>query len=279
PGTLEAVTEEVASFGGLLLVHAEDPATLATCDPGSTRYADFLASRPDGSEQAAVAAVVAAAGATGCRVHVVHVSSGTALAVITAARAAGGQVSAETCPHYLSFTAEQVPDGATEFKCCPPIRGTAHRDALWAGLAAGSLDIVVSDHSPCPPELKNRDTGRFADAWGGIGSVQLGLPAVWSGASRRGHTLADVVGWMATGPADFAGLPAKGRIAPGADADFCVFAPEQTFTVDPRQLRQRHTLSPYTGRVLTGVVRQTWLRGSRVDLDGPPRGRLLSRGE
>lgn len=277
PGMLDEVTEEVASFGGLLLVHAEDPGTLRDCDPASTRYADFLASRPEASEQAAVATVLDSARTSGCRVHVVHVSAAAALAEIAAARAEGLAVSAETCPHYLSFTADDVPAGATEFKCCPPIRAAAHRDALWQGLAEGTLDIVVSDHSPCPPELKNRDSGGFADAWGGIGSVQLGLPAVWHAARERGHDLADVVGWMCTGPADFAGLPRKGRISPGADADFCVLAPDETFTVEPRHLQQRHALTPYNGRVLTGVVRQTWLRGTRIDLDGPPHGRLLRR--
>ena len=268
----------VASFGGLLLVHAEDPDAVAPLPAHSRRYADFLASRPDSAEVSAVESVVAAARRTGCRAHIVHLSSARALQVVAAAHAEGVPVTAETCPHYLALAAEDVPDGATLHKCCPPIRDAANRELLWAGLAEGTIGSVVSDHSPCPADLKALDTGRFAEAWGGISSLQLSLPVVWTEARRRGHGLADVVRWMCAGPADRAGLSRKGRIAPGADADFCVLAAEEHFVVEPEQLQHRNPVTPYAGRELAGVVRETWLAGRRVDVSGPPRGRLLRRG-
>jgi len=277
-GRLEDVMEQVSSFGGLLLVHAEDPDAVSPCPAGGTRYDDFLASRPDASEVSAVSAVVGAARRTGCRAHVVHVSTARALPLLAAAHSAGVPVTAETCPHYLALSAEEVPDGATEYKCCPPIRDAVNRELLWAGLAGGTLGCVVSDHSPCTPELKALDTGAFADAWGGIGSLQLALPVVWTEARRRGHGLVDVARWMAAGPADRAGLRHKGRIAVGNDADFCVLAPEETFVVDPSRLAHRSPVTPYAGRELAGVVRGTWLDGRPVDTDGPPLGRLLRRG-
>ena len=275
---LEDVMEQVSSFGGLLLVHAEDPDAVSPCPAGGTRYGDFLASRPDASEVSAVTAVVGAARRTGCRTHVVHVSTARALPVLAAAHSAGVPVTAETCPHYLALSAEEVPDGATEYKCCPPIRDAANRELLWSGLAGGTLGCVVSDHSPCTPELKAHNTGAFADAWGGISSLQLALPVVWTEARRRGHGLVDVARWMAAGPADRAGLRRKGRIAVGNDADFCVLAPEETFVVDPSRLAHRSPVTPYAERELAGVVRGTWLGGRQVDTDGPPRGRLLRRG-
>ncbi len=277
PAGLEATMQEVAGFGGLLLVHAEDGEALRPC-PDSTRYADFLGSRPDSSELSAVATVVEASRRTGCRAHVVHVSTARALPLLADARRRGVPVSAETCPHYLALAAEDVPDGATQYKCCPPIRGAANRDLLWRALAGGTIGCVVSDHSPCPVDLKHLDTGRFADAWGGIGSLELGLSVVWTEARRRGHTPADVARWMAAGPADRAGLSGKGRIAVGADADFCVLAPDEPLVVDPGRLRQRNPVTPYTGRALTGVVRQTWLAGRPVDITAAPEGRLLGRG-
>jgi allantoinase len=196
--------------------------------------------------------------------------------MISGARAAGIRLTAETCPHYLYFAAEQVPDGATEFKSCPPIRDSVNREALWRGLEAGVIDCVVSDHSPCPPGLKAFGSGDFGAAWGGIASLQLGLPAVWAGARARGATLADVARWMATGPADLVGLCHKGRIAVGADADLVRFAPDERFTVDVAALHHRNPVSPYAGRTRAGVVRQTWLAGVPTD-DGAPRGRLLRR--
>jgi allantoinase len=267
----------VAGFGGLLLVHAEDPAAITEPAPDSLCYRDFLRSRPDEAEVSAVRSVVRAAAHAGCRVHVVHLSSAAALPLVEDARRDAVAVTVETCPHYLTFAAEDVPDGATEYKCCPPIRDEANREALWDGLARGAIDAVVSDHSPCPPELKHRDTGRFADAWGGISSLQIGLSAVWTEAHRRGHTLVDVVRWMASAPAESAGLAGKGRIAVGADADFCVFSPDATYAVRADALEHRHKLTPYAGRELRGRVVETWLAGARVEFGEPPRGRLLGR--
>ncbi len=267
---------EIAAFDGLLIAHAEDGA-LVTAAAGR-RYADFVASRPAAAEDSAIGLLLRRARETGARVHVVHLSSASALPLLAAARADGVRVTVETCPHYLALTAEEVPDGDTRYKCCPPVRGDANRDALWRGLADGVIDMVVSDHSPCPPDLKRLDTGDFGAAWGGISSLQLGLPVVWTEARRRGRTLAEVVTWMAARPAALVGLPRKGRIAAGADADLAVVAPDAEFTVG--ELHHRHPLTPYTGRRLHGVVRRTWLRGAPVDpaVDAAPRGRLLTRG-
>ncbi len=280
---LRRAAEEVAAADGLLLVHAEDPAVLGRApEPAGRSYAGFLASRPAEAEDSAVERVLAAAGETGARVHVVHLSSASALPAIAAAKEAGVRVTVETCPHYLLLQAEDVPDGATPFKCCPPVRGALNRDALWAGLARGTIDLVVSDHSPCTPDLKALDTGDFGTAWGGISSLQLGLPLVWTEARRRGHDLADVVRWMAAGPADLVGLRTKGALRPGAAADLVVFAPDDELVVEPASLHHRNPVSPYGGARLTGVVRTTWLAGHRVHPvpgDLPPRGRLIARGE
>lgn len=282
PAGVEAAMAELASFGGLLIVHAEDPVLIDGAPRrGGRKYADFLASRPAAAEDAAVAALLSSAARLGARVHILHLSSAGALPLIRQARRAGVRVTAETCPHFLTLTAEEVPDGATEFKCCPPIREAANREPLWRALADGTLQSVVSDHSPSTPDLKRKDTGDFADAWGGISSLQLGLPAVWTEARRRGHTLADVARWMSAGPARLAGLDRKGAIAEGRDADFAVLAPEETFTVDPARLHHRNPLTAYAGRTLHGVVRATYLRGRLVAEDGvlarEPAGRLLER--
>jgi allantoinase len=274
---LRRAAETVASFGGLLLVHAEDPDAVLPA-PARDDYAGFAASRPPAAEVAAVEAVVEASRATGCRVHVVHLAAAAALSVVRAAHDAGVPVTAETCPHYLTLTAEDAPDGDAAFKCCPPLRDEANREGLWTGLRDGTLGLVVSDHSPCPADLKATGPGGLADAWGGISSLQLGLAVTWTEARRRDFTPADVARWMATAPADRAGLRHKGRISEGADADLCVLAPDESFVVDPRRLEHRHPVTPYAGRELTGVVRQTWLAGRPVDLDAPPRGRLLRRG-
>jgi allantoinase len=258
------------------VVHAEDPMTVRSAPP-SSRYADFVASRPPEAETRAVAVALAAARRTRSRVHILHLSAAQVLPLLADARADGVLLTAETCPHYLTLSAERIPDGATAYKCCPPIRDEDNRDALWEGLAAGVVDCVVSDHSPCTAELKRADTGDFAAAWGGIASVQLGLSVVWTAARTRGFSLADVVTWMARRPADLAGLVHKGRIEVGADADLVAFDPSASWVVEPAALHHRNPITPYVGRRLDGVVRTTWLRG--VPVDGKtPRGQLLSRG-
>jgi allantoinase len=272
---LRAALAELATFDGLLIAHAEDADVIAAApEPSGTSYAGFLASRPAAAEQSAIAGLVAAARESGGRAHVVHLADADALPLLRKARAEGVRITVETCPHYLTFAAEQVPDGATAFKCCPPIREAAHREALWAALREGDIDLVVSDHSPCTPELKRLDVGDFGLAWGGIASLQVALPAVWSGARARGRRLTDVVRWMAEAPARLAGLPRKGAIAVGRDADLVAFAPEERFTVGA--LHHRNPVTPYAGHELTGVVRRTWLRGQLAD--GTPIGELLDRG-
>ncbi|MEY9930467.1 allantoinase [Catenulispora sp. GP43] len=267
---------EIARFDGLLIVHAENADVLRAA-PSSTRYRDFLASRPAAAEDSAIAAVIDAARAHGARVHILHLAAAEAVPRLAAAKAAGVRVTAETCPHYLTFSAAEIDDGATQFKCCPPIRGSEDREALWHALGSGVIDVVVSDHSPSTPDLKRLDSGDFAAAWGGISSLQLGLPAVWTGARARGFGLADVVRWMATRPAELAGLPAKGRIAVGCDADLVAFDPDAAFTVDPAALHHKNPVTPYAGRELHGVVRATYLRGEPVT--EAPRGRFLTHPE
>jgi allantoinase len=274
---LATAMRTLRSFDGLLLVHAEDADTVAQAPAArGAGYADFLGSRPHTAEDVAVTRVVELARVTGARVHVLHLSSANALPILRAARRDGVRVTVETCPHYLFFAAEDIPVGATAYKCCPPIRAAANRELLWEGLADGTIDCVVSDHSPCTPDLKRLDTGDFGAAWGGIASLQLGLPAVWTTARARGHGLADVVRWMAEAPAQLVGLASRGRIAVGCDADFCVFAPDEEFVVDPTMLHHRHPVTPYAGHTMTGVVRSTWLRGELVTGD-QARGRLLER--
>jgi len=205
---------------------------------------------------------------TGCRVHIVHVSAADTLDRLRNARRAGLPVTAETCPHYLTFAAEEIPDGATAWKCAPPIRERSNRERLWEGLAEGTLDLVASDHSPAPPVLKCLDTGDFVRAWGGVASLEVGLAATWTGARNRGRDLGDLARWCAERPARLAGLTRKGRIAPGCDADVIVFDPEAGFTVEPTRLRQRHPVTPYAGMTLHGVVRQTFVRGTCVYGEG-----------
>jgi allantoinase len=272
---LAAAMATIAGFDGLLIAHAEDGALIEAAHGPS--YPDFLASRPDAAETSAIEALLDQTRRTGCRTHIVHVSSATALPLIRAAKDAGLPVTVETCPHYLTLRAEDVPDGATEFKCCPPIRGGANRELLWAGLLDGTVDMIVSDHSPCPAAAKRLDTGDFGAAWGGIASVQLGLPAIWTEASQRGIPLTAVAHWMAAAPAALTRLTGRGTIAPGQRADLCVFAPDERFVVDVATLRHRHPVSPYAGRELRGVVEQTWLHGVPVR-DGDRRGRLVRPG-
>ncbi|OLE20465.1 MAG: allantoinase [Catenulispora sp. 13_1_20CM_3_70_7] len=270
---MHAALREIARFDGLLIVHAEDAAALKE-GRSSIRYRDFLASRPAAAEDSAIAAVISAARQHGARAHILHLAAAGALARIAAAKADGVRITVETCPHYLTFGADEIEDGATQYKCCPPIRDGTDRDALWAALDAGVIDIVVFDHSPSTPDLKRLDTGDFAAAWGGISSLQLGLSAVWTGARARGHGLDQVARWMASGPADLAGLPAKGRIAAGCDADLVVFDPEAEFTVDGAALHHKNPVTPYEGRALRGVVQASYLRG--VQIADSPQGQFLT---
>ena len=278
----------LAGLGVPLLVHAEvagpiDAMTAALIGADPRAYMTWLASRPPAAEEEAVALVARLCAATRARTHIVHHSAASALPLIVAARQGGAPLTAETCPHYLHFVSERIPDGATAFKCAPPIREAANRDALWQALADGTLDMVASDHSPCSPSLKALETGDFVAAWGGVAGLQLALPVTWSEARRRGHGLVDIARWMAAAPARLAGLSArKGEIAGGRDADLVVFDPDTAFVVNAARLHQRHPLTPYAGRTLRGVVHGTWLRGRCVydgaALLGEPTGRWL-RGE
>ncbi len=276
----EAAMRETARLDALMIVHAEDSHAIDhAAPPDGAGYERFLHSRPRGAENLAIARVIEVARWLDARAHVLHLSSSDALPMIRSARTDGVRLSVETCPHYLTFSAEEIPDGATEFKCCPPIRETDNRDLLWRGLVEGDIDLVVTDHSPSTVELKRAGDGDFGLAWGGIAGLQVGLPAVWTGARTRGYALSDVVRWMALNPAEQTGLHDRGRIEVGARADFAVFAPDEEFTVDVAALRHKNPVSAYAGRTLTGVVRQTWLHGAPVDLQASPRGRLLTRGD
>lgn len=273
---LDAALEAAAAVGLPLIVHAEAPGPIADApDPGED-YASYLASRPPQAEVEAVEAVVSAARRTGGSAHILHLSAADALEPLAAARSEGIPITAETCPHYLSLTDADVPAGACEFKCAPPIRDAANRDRLWDGLEEGTIDMVVSDHSPCPEHMKQ---GGFDRAWGGIASLELRLPVVWNEASSRGFAVGDVAEWLCAAPARLAGID-TGEITPGRRADLVVWDPDAVFTADPGALHQRHPVTPYAGRTLRGVVRSSWVRGKMV-FDGSgfagPRGRLLER--
>ncbi len=279
PLTPKQVEQALAITGELrvpLLIHAESADVAARIPPLQTtrRFRDYLASRPDEMETKAIADVIGAAQRTGGHAHVLHLSSAEGLAMIVEAQQRGVYVTAETCPHYLTTSKDEIADGATLFKCSPPIRDRANRDRLWDGIRQGQLAMIVSDHSPCTVAMKHLDTGDFSQAWGGIASLQVSLPLVWTEARRRGHSLVELARWMAEHPARLAKLPHKGQIEPGFDADFCVLAADEELIVDPAQLQHRHPVTPYGGRRLTGVVRETWLRGRRLDLRQPT-GRLL----
>lgn len=277
----------LAELGAPLLVHAELPATLeraATAVAGLDRhrYATYLASRPPTAEVDAIALLVRLCREFGTRVHVVHLATPDALPLLRRARADGLPITVESCPHYLHFCAEEIADGATEFKCAPPIRGREDRDGLWRALADGEIDMVASDHSPCPPGMKARGAGDWFAAWGGIASLQLGLPVVWTAARARGFGPERLAEWMSAAPARLAGLDGrKGAIAPGHDADLVVWDPDAEFTVAPEMLHHRHALTPYDGGVFAGVVRETYVRGIRVYDRGrfpaEPAGRILLR--
>jgi allantoinase len=278
PAQLREHLVEIARFDGLMIIHAEDADTLASAPHvGGKGYGTYLASRPRSAENTAIERVIEAARETGARVHVLHLSSAEALPLLRQAKADGVRLTVETCPHYLFFDAESIPDGSTQFKCCPPIREADNREELWRALAAGDIDLIASDHSPCTADLKRFDSGDFAQAWGGVASVQLGLSTIWTQAHARGYSLGDVVRWMAEGPARLTGLSSsKGCLAVGADADFCVFAPDEEFTVDPATLFHRNHVTPYAGLTLSGAIHSTWLAGRLIDADDP-QGQFLER--
>ncbi len=276
---LEEYLGVLQSYGAKMIVHAEDTAAIERAPAAHGRhYADFLASRPRGAENVAIAHLIEAARHTGASVHLLHLSSSDAVPMVRTARRDGIQMTVETCPHYLVFEAQAITDGATQFKCCPPIREADNREELWSALGRGDIDCIVSDHSPCTPDLKRLELGDFGVAWGGISSLQIGLPAVWTEARLRGYTLVDVVRWMAERPAQVGRLLEKGQIERGFHADFAVFAPDDAFVVDPERLYHRNRITPYAYRPLAGVVRSTWVRGRRVTGD-EPLGQLISRGE
>jgi allantoinase len=275
---LRAAMPQLAARGAVLLAHAELACVAPPAVGDPARHNTWLASRPRAWENEAIALLLRLAREYRCRVHIVHLSSADALAALAAAQADGARVTAETCPHYLVFESESIPDGRTEFKCAPPIRERENRERLWRALESGVLEMVVSDHSPCAPALK--DGGDFMAAWGGIASVQLSLPAVWTEARRRSVTLSSLALWMCERPAELAGLGhRKGRLAPGYDADLVVWDPDASFTVEPALIRHRHSLTPYLGRRLFGVVHATFVRGLQAFGAGAsesPRGELLT---
>ena len=305
---LRIALPELTRLGATLIVHAEVPGPISrtgipACPPAfdeaataeeqgvfpisprnvwPTRYETFLASRPRAAENEAVELMIKLTREFGTRVHIVHHSSADALTALREAKTAGLKITAETCPHYLAFAAEDIPDGATEFKCCPPIRERENSEQLWAALADRTLDMIVSDHSPCPPELKLRESGDFLAAWGGISSLQLRLPIVWTEARRRGHSIDDLSRWLCAAPADLVNLKnRKGNIAVGYDADIVIWNPAKQFRVSASGLHHRHKLTPYEGKELSGVVEKTFLRGRKIydegEFSGEPRGLFLTR--
>jgi allantoinase len=275
---------ELARLGALLIAHAELPGPIerasSTGHPKS--YMNFLASRPRAAEDEAIALLIKLSKEFATPVHIVHHSSADALPMLREAKAAGIKITAETCPHYLFFAAEEIPDGATEFKCCPPIREAENRELLWQSLGDGTIDMVVSDHSPCPPAMKLPETGDLLGAWGGISSLQLRLPVFWTAASKRKFSIEDLPKWLCAAPAKLAGLDqSKGKIAVGFDADLVIWNPDSEFRVAPEMIQHRHKLTPYAGQLVHGVIEKTFLRGQMIYDCGrfitEPAGRLLKR--
>jgi allantoinase len=278
---------ELARLGSVLLVHAELPgpidragAELAGADPRA--YDTFLRSRPRESENEAIAQMVRLCRETGARVHIVHHSSSDAIPTVAAAKAEGLPFTVETCPHYLTFAAEDIPPGATHYKCCPPVRERENREKLWQALGDGTIDMVVSDHSPCTPDLKLRESGDFMEAWGGISTLQFGLPVLWTGARARGFGLADISRWMSAATAGLAGLDdRKGFLKAGHDADITVWHPEREFTVETAAIEFKNKVTPYDGMELFGVVEATYVRGKKVyergEFSPGPVGELLTK--
>jgi allantoinase len=280
---LRAAMPILARRGALLLVHAELEDGVTPPAPTSRIYGDYLASRPPQWETRAIEWMIGLCRETGCRVHIVHLATAEALPMLKAARAEGLPITVETAPHYLHFEAGQIPDGATQFKCAPPIRDRANREALWEGLREGIIDLVGSDHSPCPPQLKNLESGNFAGAWGGIASLQWTLSIIHSGARQRGFSIEDVVRWTSTAPAATLKLGRKGAIEPGRDADLVVWDADRSFTISTATNYHRHKVTPYDETDLFGLVRATFLRGEKVYEHGvfaaPSQGRVILANE
>ena len=281
---LTAALKELVTLDALMVVHAEDSIAIQkSIKPSSRSYSEFLASRPKGAENVAIAQLIEQARTIKGRVHVLHLSSGDSLALIRSAKADGVRISAETCPHYLALTAEEIADGATQYKCCPPIREKINQDELWQGLKSGVIDLIVSDHSPCTEDLKIFDIGDFQQAWGGISSLQLGISIIWTQAREQDVSLWQVMKWMSQKPAELAGLERKGAIKVGMDADFAEFDTEAQFTVEPTALFHKNQITPYQGKTLQGKIKQTWLRGELIFKDASminsPHGEFLIRGK
>ncbi len=287
---LRTALPELAALGAPLLAHAELPVPIEEAvrkrpkGAPANQYGTWLASRPREAEDEAIALLLRLGCEFRARIHIVHLSSSDSISQLRQAKARWMRVSVETCPHYLTFVAEEIVDGATEFKCAPPIRERANREELWTALRDGTIDFIVSDHSPCPPAMKLREKGDFLGAWGGIASLQISLPAVWTQARSRGYALTHVAEWMCRGPARLAGLEKqKGAIAAGCDADLVSWNPDTKSRVDPARLYHRHKPTPYAGRELFGVVETTFLRGRKVfergEFSAAPEGQVLYRGK
>jgi allantoinase len=291
---LREAMPELARLGAMLIVHAELPGPIesACCqtanedDKSEARrsYEVFLHSRPRPAENEAVDLMIRLGRETGCRIHIVHHSSADALEMLRTAKQSGAQITVETCPHYLHFAAEDIRQGATEFKCCPPIREGENREQLWEALRDGTIDMVVSDHSACPPDMKLREEGDFMKAWGGISSLQLRLPVMWTEASARGFELNQLTEWLCGAPARQVGLAhRKGSISVGCDADIVIWNPDREFRVTPEMIQHRHKLTPYAGEVLRGVIEKTFLRGQMVydggEFASTPGGQIILRGK
>lgn len=275
---LKSAMAAIADLNGMIILHAEDPDTIdAAPEPQGRSYAAYLASRPEEAELAAIDTVLDGARSTGVKTHLLHLAAGSALPRLAEAKAEGLPLTVETCPHYLVLKAEDIPDGGTAYKCAPPIREGAVQEQLWQGLADGTIDAIVSDHSPSTLDLKDLEGGDFGAAWGGIASLQLGLSLVWTEAKKRGFSIADVVRWMGTNTAEIVGLERKGKLAVGYDADLVVFSPEETFVVDAQKLHHKNPITPYQDQELSGVVHSTYVRGREVDFENP-HGEILTRG-